>query len=118
MTRAPRSASCRVEKGAATACSKLMTVIPCRGGVKVIDSCPFRSRVADVGCSLKADLRRQRRSDALRPDGHPDRGSVRSARAHDPRWHECPPHYPGLEAADRPARALYPPTPPPPPPRA
>src|SRR5258706_15731000 len=34
MTRAPRSASCRVANGAATACSTATTVIPSRGSTK------------------------------------------------------------------------------------
>src|ERR1700739_3216192 len=35
MTRAPRSASCRVAKGAAIACSSVTTVIPVKGRMSV-----------------------------------------------------------------------------------
>src|SRR5262245_36403870 len=35
MTRAPRSASCRVANGAATACSSATTVIPSRGRIEM-----------------------------------------------------------------------------------
>src|SRR4051812_5110620 len=36
MTRAPMSASCRVQKGAAMACSSDTTVMPCRGRVMLV----------------------------------------------------------------------------------
>src|SRR5690242_19946470 len=67
MTRAPRSASCRVQNGAATACSRATTVTPsnglmrpsCRYGVGVAGG----DRVASVRMSMSGVVR------ALRPAG-------------------------------------------------
>jgi hypothetical protein len=81
---------------------------PCSGAVEVIGNRPFGSRVPDVRCSLEADLRRQRRPGALRPDGHLDRGSAGPTHAHDPGRHERRPHQPVVQDADHPVRGVNP----------
>src|ERR1044071_3200758 len=58
MTRAPRSASCRVANGAATACSTATTVIPSSGSTKKFYTCAVMSIVPSERGESRAQQRR------------------------------------------------------------